>query len=78
LAEKNFFSFPLNFQKNRKKKEIFKRRFYFMNTWQNLKQACFAAGMSAITVAAAKTAAILTEAEPKQATPPLATSKEEA
>ena len=31
-----------------------------MNTWQNLKQACFAAGMSAVTLAAAKTAAKLT------------------
>lgn len=48
-----------------------------MNTWQSLKQACFAAGMSAITVAAAKTAATLTKAEPKQATAPLATSSEE-
>lgn len=34
-----------------------------MNTWQNLKQACFAAGMSAITLAALKTAAILTTEE---------------
>lgn len=47
-----------------------------MNTWQNLKQACFAAGMSAITVAAAKTAATITEAEPKQATTPLTASSE--